>query len=450
MVPTKVSHYEITEKIGEEKGEDLYVAVDLKRHNRVLLKLYRGRATAAGVKARQLHNRIAVPHENVNLLSAFDVGEWRNQTYAVCEYAEGKSLATFADEETLEPYDIVDIGIQIAKALVAIHAAGVVHQDIRPGNILITPDREVKLLDFGWTGVTEKLNSGKKGVDVLSGKEPHEPPAEQAGRRSAGSHPRARDYDATDPGERADLYSLGVVLFQMATGSLPHERKSATWTVPKILRKKAPSARALNPNIPAEFSQVLDGLLERDPQSRIGTADELLAKLNNIESKATSTPDPINVMLEEPSTTAVGRKESADGLERRFVNTWFESQNEVQAPPLFVNRFYTLKLNIGSRRNDSSAEFEGADFGGRENVSLLVSLFGEDFEMENRCLLLELSRRGDSSPVETSVKPLSAKKCKLEIVISLAVELEVIQTCEVEVAAIDETAPMTLVAKAAR
>jgi serine/threonine protein kinase len=449
MVPTKVSHYEVTERISVGKEEGLYVAVDLKQNSRVLLKMFQGKARSARENAHRLQSRLTLPFENENLLSVSDVGQWRNQMFAVCEYVEGKTLATFSNEASLGPDDIVGFGIQIARALAAIHQAGVFHCGIRPENILITPDKQVKLLDVGWinpsgkqTAVTERRNLLKrKGRDVS--------PKKQSGKQSPDS---STNPDAPREGERADLLSLGVLLFQMASGGLSEERESPVLTVEQILKNWKKSVGVLDPSIPAGLGKIVGGLLEKDPKTRIGTADELVAKLDEMESK--EKPSPASGAAEPQVAVAAKPKSkpSASSTEHRYVNTWFEWEEKTQLPPLVVNRAYAFKLNIGSRRNDScadSAEFVGADFGGRESISLLVSLFGNDFEVENRCLPLELGRSGGSPVVETNVKPLSAKKCKLVIVISLAIELEMIQTCEVEVAAINEAAPMTLRASAA-
>lgn len=448
MVPTKVSHYEITERISAGKEEKLYVAVDLKQNSRVLIKMFHGKASLTTEKAHRLQSRLTLPFENENLLSVNDVGQWRNQMFAVCEYVEGKTLATFSNEASLGPDDIVGFGIQIAKALAAIHQAGVFHCGIRPENILITPDKQVKLLDVGWINPTGKQSAVTERRNLVKRKGRDVSPREQSGKRSPGS---STNQNAPREEERADLLSLGVLLFQMASGGLSEERKSPVLNVEQVLKNWKKSVGVLDPSVPAGFGKIVAGLLEKDPKNRISTADELVAKLDEMESKekpssASGAAAPQTVM-----SSSAGL-EASSGAEHRYVNTWFESEKKMQLPPLVVNRSYAFKLNIGSRRKDPSAdspEFEEADFGGRESISLLVSVFGDDFEVENRCLPLELGRVGDSPDVETNVKPLSAKKCKLVIVISLAVELEMIQTCEVEVAAIDEVAPMTLRASAA-
>jgi serine/threonine protein kinase len=450
MVPTKVSHYEITERISAGKEEKLYVAVDLKQNNRVLLKMFHGSASLARENADRLQSRLTFPFENEILLSVNDVGQWRNQMFAVCQYVEGKTLATFSNDASFGPDDVVDIGIQIARALAAIHQAGVHHYGIRAENILITPDRQVKLLDVGWINPSRKQTAVAKHRNLLKHKD-RDVSKKKQGRE--GSPDSSTNPDAPLEGERADLLSLGALLYQMASGGLSRETEPPVLTAEQILKNRQSTVGVLNPSIPAAFGKILDGLLEKDPKTRIGTADELLARLDAIESKEKQIPasgaiEPGAAMALTPRPKPSG----ALGTEHRYVNTWFEWEEKPQLPPLVVRRSYAFKLNIGSRRNDSSAhsaEFAGADFGGRESISLLVSLFGNDFEVENRRLPLELGRAGDSAVVETTVKPLSAKKCKLAIVISLAVELEIIQTCEVEVAAIEEAAPKTLRASAA-
>ena len=449
MVPTKVAHYEITERISAGKEEKLYVAVDVEQNSRVLLKMFKGRASLTRENADRLQSRLTLPFENEILLSVNDVGQWRNQMFAVCQYVEGKTLATFSEEASLGPDDVVEIGIQIARALAAIHQAGVVHCGIRPENILITPDRQVKLLDVGWINLSGKQTTVTNRRSLLKRKGRDVSQKKQGG---GGSPDQRANPEAPLEGERADLRSLGVLLFQMVSGGLSTERESRVLTVEQILKNRKNRAAALNPSIPAAFGKIVDELLEKDPKTRIGTADELLARLDQMESKEKPSPtlgaaEPEAAMAATPKS-----KPSASSTEHRYVNTWFEWEEKTQLPPLVVNRSYAFKLNIGSRRNDSfadSAEFVGADFGGRESISLLVSLFGDDFEVENRCLPVELGRVGDSPVVETNVKPLSAKKCKLVIVISLAIELEMIQTCEVEVPAINQAAPTTLRASAA-
>jgi tetratricopeptide (TPR) repeat protein len=209
--------------------------------------------------------RLTHPH----IAGVYDVLEQEGRTFIVMEYVEGISLAAHLASGPLPPDEVRSIGRQLASALAAAHAQGVIHRDLKPSNIQVMRDGSIKVLDFGVARLTPSL---KTSVDTTMG---------EGSLHSLGGNPGTPIYMAPEQlrgqvaDARSDLYSAGVILFQMATGRRPYLETTAVNLALAISADPAPSARAINPHVPLELSDAIAKALKRNPDHRYQFAREL-------------------------------------------------------------------------------------------------------------------------------------------------------------------------------
>jgi serine/threonine protein kinase/Tol biopolymer transport system component len=259
---TRLGPYEIVAPLGSGGMGEVYTARDTRLDRRVAVKLSKEQfSTRFEREARAV---AALNHPNICQL--YDVGP----NYLVMEYVDGVPLATVADTRQL-----LDVGIQIADALASAHAAGIVHRDLKPSNIVIAPTGQVKILDFGLalvsavsieaSGVTREALVTAAGATIGT---PAYMSPEQA---------RGLTVDA-----RTDLWSLGVVLYELATGVRPFEGATSAVVFEELLGKTPPAARTRNPKVPLDLDRVISRLLEKDRETRYQSAADVRADLKRI------------------------------------------------------------------------------------------------------------------------------------------------------------------------
>src|SRR5260370_14722660 len=190
------------------------------------------------------------------------------------EKLEGESLKQRIHGKAMDPDDLLDIAVQVADALAASHAKGIVHRDIKPANIFLTPNGQVKILDFGLaklakdgsvgTSTDSSLEESLTQVGVIPGTAVYMSP-EQA---------RSEDLDV-----RSDIFSFGVVVFEMATGKKPFTGATVVTTLHAVMNSKRASPRSINPAVPAELEAIIGKAMEKDRNQRYKNAAEMKADL---------------------------------------------------------------------------------------------------------------------------------------------------------------------------
>jgi tRNA A-37 threonylcarbamoyl transferase component Bud32 len=257
--------YEIRSVLGTGGSASVYAAWDRDLKRLVALKALRhDRMTEAALKRFRREVAVARDADSPRLVRVYDVGEAGETVFLTMELVEGESLRQRLGGEPLETREALRIAVEVLQALGALHRLGIVHRDVKPGNILLGRDGLVKLADFGLARHWEGGDTRATETEGLVGTMEYLAPEQALG----------RPVDA-----RTDLYAFGVVLYEMLSGAVPFVSDSVLGGVVARLRDEAPDVRRVHPGVSAWLAAVVAKTLERDPRKRYGSADEVLADL---------------------------------------------------------------------------------------------------------------------------------------------------------------------------
>ena len=286
MVGTSVGPYQILEKLGAGGMGEVFLGYDPRLERRVALKCLRAtvlaREEAHGRVRREARAVARLTHPHI--AGVYDVLEQDGRSFIVMEYVEGVSLSTHMAHGPLPVAEVRSIGRQLASALGAAHAQGVIHRDLKPANIQVMRDGSIKVLDFGVARLTAPASTI---VDTTM--------VEHAVESSLDGNPGTPLYMAPEQlaghpaDERSDIYSAGVILFQMATGRRPYLDATAVRLALAINADPAPAASSINPLASQELSDVIAKALKRHPDDRYQHAREFEAALAAMSGTASST-----------------------------------------------------------------------------------------------------------------------------------------------------------------
>jgi serine/threonine protein kinase len=270
MVGETVSHYRIIGKLGVGGMGIVYEADDLSLPRRAALKFLpeelAGDADAARRLRREAHAIGLLNHPNI--CTIYEVDEHNGRTFIAMERLEGRTLKAHIARKKLTTAEILDIAIQVAGALEAAHAKGVVHRDIKPGNIFVNDQGLVKVLDFGLARRLPQMATAAA-FPSLDGSTIMGRPVGTASYMA----PERILQMPLDP--RCDLFSLGVVMYEMATGRLPFAGASPAETVTNILEKEPVPATTLSPDRPGQLERIVSKLVAKRAEDRYQSSAEL-------------------------------------------------------------------------------------------------------------------------------------------------------------------------------
>ncbi len=285
MIGSQVSHYRVIAELGRGGMGVVYRAQDIRLHREVALKFLPKEFSEnhAALERFQREARAASSLDHPNICAIHDVGEHDGQPFIVMSLLRGQTLKDRMGNRPMKVQDVVDYGIQIADALEAAHAKGVLHRDIKPANIFVTERNEATLLDFGLA----KLASAARGdgeadtskAATRTATELVTRPGTTLGTVAYMSPEQAlgEEVDA-----RSDLFSVGVVLYEMATGSRPFKGATAAATSNEIINKPPAALPALQAAIPPELERIVLKALEKDRALRYQTASDIGADLKRL------------------------------------------------------------------------------------------------------------------------------------------------------------------------
>jgi hypothetical protein len=277
MVGRTISHYHITGQLGSGGMGVVYSAEDIRLGRPVALKFVSQELADDQKAVHRLRSeaRAASALNHPHICTIYDIGEDNQRPFIVMELMKGQTLRDRLAGGPLKPHQVLDIGIEVADALQAAHASGVIHRDIKPGNIFITDGGHVKILDFGLAkltplqigSVTTAHSPDATAAGVMLGTTGYMSPEQVAGEQLDG---------------RSDLFSLGVVLYEAATGQHPFPGKTAASVVAAILHEAPVPALTHNPDIPLRLEETIENCLEKDRELRYQSAADLRADLKRV------------------------------------------------------------------------------------------------------------------------------------------------------------------------
>jgi serine/threonine protein kinase len=283
LVGQAFGHYKISERIGSGGMGEVYLATDVTAGRKAALKLLPMRFTGDAERLKRFqqeaHAVVALNHPNI--LTVYEIGEGHSTHYIASELIEGETLRQRLMRGRIEVGDAVDVAIQVASALAAAHAAGIIHRDISPGNIMLRPDGYVKVLDFGIAKLAEQ-------------EAPATMPKDEAlllVETNLGSILGTVSYISPEQAcgvpvdKRTDIWSLGVALYEIVTGHAPFTGDTPREVMTSILDKEPPPLTSYIRRIPAELRQIIGKALRKDRTERYQSAGEMLQALKNLRHK---------------------------------------------------------------------------------------------------------------------------------------------------------------------
>ncbi len=311
-----ISHYQIISLLGKGGMGEVYRARDIKLDRTVALKILPADVATDAERMRRFVSeaKAASALNHPHVATIYEIGEADSVRFIAMEYVEGQTLAAKINGQPLAIAEIIEIGSQIADALDEAHSKGITHRDIKPANVMFTPRGQVKVLDFGLAKITrpQSIDSNISTLaqtepGVMMGTVPYMSPEQALGR-------------AVD--QRSDLFSLGVVLYEMTTGRLPFAGASTSEILDRILHAQPEAIARFNYDVPIELERMVRKCLEKERERRYQSARELLIDLKNLQ-RDSDAKGAAPKQLAALDTSAAGQTEESAATHKIVRFAWW-------------------------------------------------------------------------------------------------------------------------------
>ena len=282
MIDETISHFRVIEKLGEGGMGIVYKAVDLRLDRPVALKFLPDKIAqdSQALERFRREARAASALNHPGICTIYDIGEHNGRAFIAMEFIDGETLRSHIRGKRLPLEETLKLGIQIAEALDAAHAEGIIHRDIKPANIFVTKRGQAKVLDFGLAKLVRK-GVAKAGADldaevpestsivgIISGTPSYMSPEQIRG-------------DNLDP--RTDIFALGLLLYEMATGRQAFGGGTGGMIIEAVLTRSPAPPRSINPEIPPRLEEIIDKAIHKDRDQRYQHAVDLHTDLQRLE-----------------------------------------------------------------------------------------------------------------------------------------------------------------------
>jgi predicted ATPase/class 3 adenylate cyclase len=325
----RVGSYQIVSTLGEGGMGKVYLARDTRLGRNVALKLLPASFTCDGERVRRFEQeaRAASALNHPNILTIHEIGREGEARFIATEYVVGETLRERLRRGEMPLAEALDIAIQVAAALSAAHAARVIHRDIKPENLIVRTDGYVKVLDFGLAKLTRSVQAhaaDPADFDSLAGVFVDTSPGVVMGTVAYMSPEQARGYEV---GERADVWSLGVVLYEMAAGRQPFTGPTASDVMASVLQREPPPLRDAGAAVPAELERIVLKALAKDCEERYQTVRDMLLDLRRLRQRMELEAEMIRARAEATDAANVAGEHSAS--EPRYARAAAEQLKQV-------------------------------------------------------------------------------------------------------------------------
>jgi serine/threonine protein kinase/Tfp pilus assembly protein PilF len=308
QTPTFIAHYRILRTLGKGGMGEVFLAEDTKQHGRkVALKVLPPELTRSASRLRRFRQeaRAVLALNHPNILTVYEIGEADNAHYIATEYIEGETLRHCLWREPLRIDEALGVAIQVAMALETAHAEGIVHRDIKPENIMLRQDRFVrdrfvKVLDFGLAKLTDRESSSSDPEAVTIPISETNPGLVMG--TSGYMSPEQAQGESIDA--RSDIFSLGVVLYEMIAGEPPFKGRTDSHTLVSIIEHEAPALSQKLPDVPRQLERIVAKALAKDRLKRYQTITDLKLDLEQLRDEVHLENSAAANMQREPESVA--------------------------------------------------------------------------------------------------------------------------------------------------
>ena len=351
-----IGHYEVLSLLGRGGMGEVFLAQDTSLGRKVALKLLRSDFTRIEERLRRFQQeaRAASALNHPNILTIHEIGHDGSLHFMATEYVEGETLRQHLSGARITVGQTLDVAVQVASALAAAHQAGIIHRDIKPENIMVRSDGNVKVLDFGLAKLAQPTT-----IDTAA---PTLPQVETApgvvmGTFSYMSPEQARGL-AVDA--RTDIWSLGVMIYEMAAGRQPFEGETASDVMSLILQKEPPPLAHSWPEVPAELERIVRKALRKDKEERYQTIKDLLIDLRNLRKELELSAEmersapPISARPVSSGQSAAATAHSASSAE--YIVTEIKQHKRAAALILGIIILSAVAFYLFSRRSPATKE----------------------------------------------------------------------------------------------